>query len=332
MKVWLPVIRGGTGTDVFTRRLAVALRSVGVDASISWFGPRFELYPFLLKSIAPPIGTNIIHANAWNGFAFRRPNVSLVVTEHQGPLGRKTRPYRSRLQYLYHRFWGRQCVAASLRAANAVTAVSKFTACELRAATGHSPIHTIHNFIDPNIFTPSLSAHHISRPFRLLYVGNLSYLKGADMLPAIMARLGGNFQLYYTSGLKATADIPQSANMRSIGRLESEEDLVAAYHSCDAVLVPSRFEGFGYTALEAMACSKPVIASRTGAIPEILGDRAGILCEAGDIDAFVAACRRLADDPALCTELGESGRARAVAEFSTRTVLSRYLALYCSII
>lgn len=332
MKVWLPVIRSGTGTDVFTRRLAVALQSVGVDASISWFEPHFELYSSPLKSIDPPAGTQIIHANAWNGFAFHRPNYPLVVTEHQGPLGRRTRPYKNKAQYLYHRFWARRRVAASLRAARAVTAVSHFAAAELRAATRCSSIHTIYNFIDPTLFAPSGPAHRNSRQFRLLYVGNLSYLKGADMLPSIMTRLGRSFHLDYTSGLKVAPAIQKTENMHSIGRLENDAQLVAAYRACDAVIVPSRFEGFGYTVLEAMACGKPVIASGAGAIPEVLGERAGILCEPGNVEAFVAACRRLADDPTLCRELGEAGRARALAEFSTHTVLPRYLTLYRSIV
>ena len=75
---------------------------------------------------------------------------------------------------------------------------------------------------------------------------------------------------------------------------------------------PSLYEGFPMPPLEAMACGAPVIATRTGAIPEFAGE-AAILIDPGDRDALREAMLRLLGDHSLRSDLGERGAERAKA-------------------
>ena len=334
MKVWFPAMRCCSGSDVFTLRLANALRQRGIEAEITWFDRRYEFAPSLLRHVPPPSGTTIVHAATWNGFAFKRPGIPLVVTEHQGWFGAGYRPYRSRAQQFYHEYLIKRYALASCKAASLVTTISQFSAAGLEKTLGVRDNRVIYNWIDPSIFSPSTTPNvHSDSPFKLLFVGNFTKLKGSDLLVQIMQNLGAGFQLSFTTGLKdlPAADIP--GNMVSLGRLSSDDELVQAYRNCDALLFPSRFEGFGYVALEAMACGKPVIATNaTGLMEVVRNGETGILCPPDDIGAFVHACKHLAEHPDICKQYGLAARQRAVEKFSENAILPQYIALYAGLV
>jgi len=321
--VWLPTIRAGSGTDVFTIRLAQALESRGLSTQIEWFSPRFEFAPFLLRKAPAPTGTDIIFANSWNGFAFKRTDIPLVITAHH-PEFTSADPQFGILRLLYHRILIRQYQEASFRAANAITAVSAFTARSLENTAHAGKLKIIYNWIDLEKFRPGdiLPGKHDA--FQLLFVGNLSYRKGADLLPRIMKALGPRFHLDIVAGLGADASQFNLPNITMLGKLD-EADLIQTYRNCDALLFPSRWEGFGYTVLEAMGCGKPVIASNASALPEVVDDGiTGILCEPGNVDAFIAACQRLVAEPHLVPAMGSAGRDRAVHKFSENVLVTSY--------
>jgi hypothetical protein len=69
--------------------------------------------------------------------------------------------------------------------------------------------------------------------------------------------------------------------------------------------------------MEAMAAQLPVVATRTGSIPELVDERSGMLVPDRDPDALAAAIAALAADPARRRALGEAGRARVLADFAT---------------
>lgn len=328
MKIWFPAVTGGSGTDVFTSRLAKALQRRGVEAEITWFPTHYQFVPQLLRSIRPPAGTDIVHVNAWNGFAFKRAGLPLVVTEHQGVFGTGNRPYRSAWQTLYHLAVIRPYVRASLHAATAVTVVSCYAADGLKRTLAYQLAQPIYNFVDCDEFVPG-SPLPQTGPFRLLFVGNWSSLKGSEVLMAVMRQLGPTFQLRFTSGLKDLRPSTITNNMIPLGRLTRREDIAREYQNCDAVIVPSFFEGFGYVALEGMACGKPVIASNNSAIPEVVEDQVtGILCPTGDVEAFTAACRYMAENRDVAQRYGDAGRERALSVFSENIIVPRYIALY----
>jgi glycosyltransferase involved in cell wall biosynthesis len=327
IKVWLPAVRVGTGTDVFTQRLASALEHLGMAAQITWFPPYCELLPSLMQRSVPPAGTDIIFANSWNGFVFKRAGLPLVMTVHHCSFSPELGSYKSVAQGIYHRFLAEPRERRSLRSADAITAVSAFVADDLRRRCGIEKIEVIHNWVDTDRFCPAPEKQRDNGLFRLLFVGKPSRLKGWDLLAPLMRKLGSGFELQVTVDAETCRKAGCPDNMHPIGRL-SEEELVHAYRCCDAVLVPSRSEGFGYVVLEAMACGKPVIASNNAALPEVVADgRAGILCNTDDIDAFAAACRLLAGNPELGAAMGQVGRKRAAERFSESLAAACYLDL-----
>jgi glycosyltransferase involved in cell wall biosynthesis len=99
------------------------------------------------------------------------------------------------------------------------------------------------------------------------------------------------------------------------------QDMPSLYQAIDLLAAPSRWEGYGLMLVEAMACGTPIVASRAGAIPEVVGDdRPGAppgppgpasLVAVDDVDALAAALDTLLRDPALRAARGAAGPARA---------------------
>src|SRR5690606_3696002 len=117
-------------------------------------------------------------------------------------------------------------------------------------------------------------------------------------------------------------------NLRLLGRL-SDDDLAKAFTTAFCFLFPSRIEGFGLPAVEAMLQGCPVIASRAAAIPEICGD--AVLY--GDVDdpvEWIAALRKLKQQPDMRAALAEAGRIRA-AGYSWQGVAENYLRMMAKV-
>jgi alpha-1,3-rhamnosyl/mannosyltransferase len=92
----------------------------------------------------------------------------------------------------------------------------------------------------------------------------------------------------------------------------ADDELAALYRGADALLFPSRYEGFGLPALEAMASGTPVVAARAGALPEVVG-AAGILVDPDDPDVLATALLELLADADRQARLRAAGLRRAEA-------------------
>ncbi|HET8568512.1 MAG TPA: glycosyltransferase family 1 protein [Candidatus Limnocylindria bacterium] len=155
-----------------------------------------------------------------------------------------------------------------------------------------------------------------------VYVGNLNPRKNVDGLIDAFARAARHPGLerhellvigarWFSSGApRATAP-----RVRFLGRVsDGERDSLVG--GADALVYPSRFEGFGLPPLEAMALGTPVLTTTAGAIPETVGD-AALLRGPDDIDGMAEALVRLATDAALRADLRVRGYAR-VARYRPR--------------
>ena len=106
-------------------------------------------------------------------------------------------------------------------------------------------------------------------------------------------------------------------------------DMRSFYASLDIFVLPSLREGLPMSVLEALAAGKPVIASRVGAIPDVvLHEWSGLLIEPGDSSALVSALERLIEDPSLRARLGENGRSHIEESHSALAMSKLYLGLY----
>ncbi|MGD2114862.1 MAG: N-acetyl-alpha-D-glucosaminyl L-malate synthase BshA [Acidobacteriota bacterium] len=104
-----------------------------------------------------------------------------------------------------------------------------------------------------------------------------------------------------------------------------EEVLVGA----DLFLLPSESESFGLSALEAMACHVPVIATDVGGLPEVVAHgETGFLHPVGDVDAMAESAVRLLRDDDLRERFGRAARRRAVEQFDQDRIVGRYRDIY----
>ena len=95
------------------------------------------------------------------------------------------------------------------------------------------------------------------------------------------------------------------------------------------LLLPSDAESFGLAALEAMACGVPVIGTAAGGLPEVVEDGAsGFLKPVGDVEGMAEAALELLTDADRWARFSKEARRRAVEEFPTREIVSRYRKLY----
>jgi starch synthase len=328
MRVWLPAVRTGTGTDVFTTRLDTALRASGIESTITWFPAWQELMPELMRLMAVPHGTDVIHANGWLASPFLGRGVPIVATAHHLVHDPAYGPYRSTTQALYHNWHIRWRETRVLRESDAVTAISHYVAGTVRDFCGRNDVAVIPNWVDTARYVPDPSVDtDRTWPFRLLMVGNHSRRKGFDLLPELARELGPGFEVRCTGGLRVaqTTAIP---NVEMLGRL-TEAELIHEYQQCDAVLSLSRYEGFGYTALEGMACAKPFIGFRTSGLTEVVKDGVtGFLEPVDDVLALAARCRSLRNNKSLRQSMGVAGRERAIEKFAAPPAIRAYIATY----
>ena len=106
-------------------------------------------------------------------------------------------------------------------------------------------------------------------------------------------------------------------------------DVLSLHKAFDIFVMSSVTEGLGTSLLDAMAAGKPIVATRTGGIPEVVVDgETGILVPPRDHDALADAMVRLLNDADLRRGMGEAGRARARALFSTERMVQNTLNVY----
>lgn len=331
--VWFPTVRTNTGTDIFTQRLVKGLNERGIQAEITWLPLRAEYAPWTVAAPKAPAWATAVHVNTWLHPRFIPKYLPLVATIHHAVHHPDAQNYKGWIRALYHRYWIAPIERRVMQRAEKVITVSQFVADSAKQALINIPMQVIHNGIDTNVFKPSNRVRKPGEPFRLLYVGSWMARKGVDLLPPIMRKLGDDIELHYTGGPAAEKDrAHMPPNMIDIGRLQGDAALAAAMQDADALLFPSRSEGFGLVAVEAMACSLPVVASRIGPLIEVVAhSKTGLLCPLDDVTGFVTAVRNLSTDQPLHDAMRHAAPNHALEHFSERAMVDKYLHAYRNI-
>ncbi len=174
----------------------------------------------------------------------------------------------------------------------------------------------------------------------LLFVGDLSADKGAHVLLAAYSKLReaeGKLPLSVPPlvvigrRFAGTADeLPPG--VIALGRIPHAA-VMEAWRRCTIALAPSVWaEPFGIVAIEAMLAGKPLVASNTGGLSDIVLDgETGLLVPAGDADALAEGIRRLLEDPELRARLGQAAAQRA-AEYRASNVAQRVERAYAAVL
>jgi len=123
-----------------------------------------------------------------------------------------------------------------------------------------------------------------------------------------------------------------AARVEIAGRVDTST-LVSLYRRAALVVVPSRYEGFGLPAVEAMACGTPVVANAAGALPEVVSTGGGgVLVDAARPDALARAIRSLLADVRARAELGAQGRKGVEAAYAWPRVAARTAEVYAELV
>ena len=114
----------------------------------------------------------------------------------------------------------------------------------------------------------------------------------------------------------------------------AEADVRVPLAAMQVFAFPVRWqEGFGLSLIEAMAAGKPVVATRTGAVPDIVEDgRSGVLVQPEDAASLAAGIARLLDDPAAAARMGQDAQARVREAFSLDRMTDQIEAVYRELI
>jgi glycosyltransferase involved in cell wall biosynthesis len=161
----------------------------------------------------------------------------------------------------------------------------------------------------------------------LLYFGDVTEDKGVGLLLDAYRQLEGMppLVLIGRQELQGAGDVPGVVALQPMPHPLAIEAVRRSLFTVAPSLLP---ESFGIVALEAAAAGKPVIATATGGLPDIVVDgETGFLVEPGKVDQLAAALARLVGEPELRERMGEAARAR-VREFSPDRIVPRFEAAY----
>jgi len=139
-------------------------------------------------------------------------------------------------------------------------------------------------------------------------------------------RESGTAELVHRLGLESA--------VRFTGRVQDVE-IARCYAESTVAVVSSLYEGFGFPAGEAMACEIPLVSTRGGALPEVVGEGGdtGVLVEPGSARALAAGIRAVLDaTPDARKDMGKAARERVVANFTWRRTAERHVEVYRELI
>ena len=315
----------GSGAYIVHRTMEGHLQ----DYQVMDYHPYWTLFPFLLPIAVPMKGAKLIHTTPDHAIFFSKTKIPLILTFHGYVIDGGLSPYYPWYKTIYHKTFLRFYSMLSVQKANAITAVSRFTAQLVKKDLMISrPIQVIYNGVDANRFTPANSPITLDKKVRIFYSGNLTLSKGAFMLPEIAKKLTANTCIYYTQGLRTRIKLPSSPFLKCVGPVPFEE-MPKWYQGMDILLMPTIREGFSLSVLEAMACGLPVIASNCSSLLEQIDeDKGGCLCSVGDVNDFAEKINTLADSPNLRREMGEYNRAKVEKMFTLERMVNEYRDLF----
>jgi glycosyltransferase involved in cell wall biosynthesis len=227
-----------------------------------------------------------------------------------------------------------------------VVCVSQYvaTAARRRLRVPEVRIDVIPNAVDTHRFGPDERARSAMRArlglapltATVAHVGRLTPQKGVEvLLRATRDLVAGGRDLrvlvvgdgFLRSRLERLAIELQIQDR--VEFLGVRSDVPEILRAADVLALPSLHEGFGLVLVEALASGVPVVASRTGPMPEIVWEgETGLLFEPGDARDLARALDRLLGDPAMRRRMGRKGREDALARFSLPTMVHRLESLY----
>jgi glycosyltransferase involved in cell wall biosynthesis len=157
--------------------------------------------------------------------------------------------------------------------------------------------------------------------------------KGFDLLQSALGSLVDRRDLLLITVGNGINTASAEFSQFHFGHVDSDALLTAIYSAADVFVIPSRQENFAQTALEALACGTPVVASRVGGMPEIVRPGVtGLLAEPENVGDLCDCLAKLLADSRLQAKMAKNCRRIAKEEYSIELQAERYLDIYNSLI
>jgi N-acetyl-alpha-D-glucosaminyl L-malate synthase BshA len=239
-----------------------------------------------------------------------------------------------------------ETVAFSIAQSDGVTAVSdSLRADTYRSLAVERDISVIPNFLDCGVYrrTPNeaLRARHCAAGCEkvIVHLSNFRPVKRPKAVVEVFARIAAQVPsrlLLVGEGPELGAALETARALgvsKSVDALGEQDQILPLLSIADLFLLPSEQESFGLSALEAMACEVPVVASRVGGLHEVVQDgETGFLLPPDDLDGMAECGVRLLTDPALHRQFAAAGRRLVVERFCADRVVPMYEAFYRSLV
>lgn len=261
-----------------------------------------------------------------------RPRAPLITTMHVGSLHNLTGALGA-FGRMYERSVGRYILHRS----KAVTAVSNSVAQHAASLSKSTPVHVIPNTVDVERFRPASQSHDLDdHGPSVLFLGRFSRNKGPhhliEAIPQVIESIPdasfdfvgqGPLQEFLT---KRMSSLGLNGNARLRGKVP---DVVPILQRASVVTRPSLTEGMPLAVMEAMACGKPVVATRVGGTPDLIRDgETGILFDPGDVDALAEGLIRILENRSRAVAMGRAAREWTERQMTWEGLSRRYEKLY----
>ena len=285
-----------------------------------------------VRTAAAEFAPDVIHAHWWfpaGLLAFGSLSSKPLVTTMHG----------SDVRLARRSVWAPVLFRRVMARSSAVTAVSGYLASEAKSMAPGLDVAVEPMPVNVELFSPLAGATAGSRsPDRFLFVGRLNEQKGIALLLQSLAasRSGASLDVVGDGDGRAALEsiartLGVAARVRWLGA-QSQEQLVPLYRAATAVVIPSEGEGLGLVAVEAQLCATPVIAFRSGGLPDVVSDGvSGLLTPPGDVRALAAAMDAVLARPDKGASLGRAGRESALARFTPAVAAAHYRSIYESV-
>jgi glycosyltransferase involved in cell wall biosynthesis len=266
---------------------------------------------------------DVVLGNSIEVAAFRAPLACIV---HDLNFGSAKPSRGAKARAAFYRFRARQL--------HAVITVSESSRVAMES---HKIVprafHVIHNGVDLDAFQPAPDPEARENPglVRFAYPSRILPGKGQHLAVDAVSRLPRlDKERAHLTIVGAASDAAFTEQLRGqidgqpVDILTNVPEMAPYYQEADVVLFPTLLEeGFGYTAIEAMSCGKPVIYFDQPAVREAMGG-IGVAVPQGDVEALRDAMVELMNDPERRRDLGEEGRKFVESRYGWPRVWSRY--------
>jgi glycosyltransferase involved in cell wall biosynthesis len=345
------------GAETFTVDLCGAMRDVGADPTVLFvaqsepLSARLDAAGIRHSSLGLSRGRKVIlHPRALAGATKELgPDGALLPSGGYLPASLRAGGYRSRVIVVGHdaalgsgrssardRLKRQLDWASGFWASDIDVAGSEFALTQLRARPRRGSLVRIPFGIDLDFY---LANPRIANGESLTvgYAGRLIEGKGVDVLLRALAVANDRARLRLQiagngPALPMLQDLATELGLDGVVEFVGWSlDIPSFWSGCDIAVMPSSqvVESFGLAAVEAMACSRPVVATESGALPELIEDGvSGLIVAPGDIEGLAGALISLSLDPARRSAMGAAGRARCERLFDIRDCAASYLRLF----